>query len=130
MGGRTLEVNLGRHGAEGPSRRVEAGCGGTAAAATRPPEDPEREGTMKTMKTMKAGRWVLLGFNLVLATAILAQPGQAASGRGGDDCMTECFQGWTECVLDHIWGCNYELNQCMQGCLFPVWGPPTDPYPF
>ena len=49
------------------------------------------------MKTTKAGRWVLLGFNLVLATAILAQPGQAASARGGD-CVSDCGLAWSDCV--------------------------------
>lgn len=82
------------------------------------------------MKTTKAGRWVLLGFNVVLATAILAQPGRAASARGGDDCMTECFRGWAGCVLDGEWDCNHELSECSYGCLFDTWGPPSDPYPF
>lgn len=68
------------------------------------------------MKTMKRGRWVLLGLNLVLATAILAQPGQAASARGGD-CVGECVLGWWECVRDGEWGCYYELNRCLEDCL-------------
>ncbi|MDE2943814.1 MAG: hypothetical protein OXT63_06360 [Gemmatimonadota bacterium] len=82
------------------------------------------------MKTTKAGRWVLLGFNLVLATAILAQPGRAASARGGDDCVTGCLRGWSECVLDGEWGCNYEVNECVRECYFPTWGPSSDPYLF
>lgn len=79
------------------------------------------------MKTTKAVRWVLLGFNLVLSTAILAQPGRAASARGGDDCVNECLGGWAECVLDGEWGCNYEVNECLRGCYFPTWGSPSDP---
>lgn len=82
------------------------------------------------MKTTKAGRWALLCFNLVLATAILAQPGQAASARGGGDCTAECIRGWAGCVLDGDWGCHYELNECMLGCILPTWGPSSDPYPF
>ncbi len=82
------------------------------------------------MKTTKAGRWVLLGFNLVLATAILAQPGRAASARGGDDCVNECLRGWSACVLDGEWDCNQEISECVWGCTFPTWGPSSDPYPF
>ena len=79
------------------------------------------------MKTTKAGRWVLLGFNLVLATAILAQPGRAASARA-DDCQTDCIRDWSDCVLDGEWGCSYEVNECLRGCFFPTWGPPSDPH--
>ncbi|MCZ0936423.1 MAG: hypothetical protein OXJ54_14715 [Gemmatimonadetes bacterium] len=80
------------------------------------------------MKTTKAGRWVLLGFNLVLATAILAQPGQAASARGGD-CVSECVLAWSDCVLDGGWGCSYEVGACVEECALSMWGP-SDPDPF
>ena len=67
------------------------------------------------MKMTKAGRWVLLGFNLVLATAILAQPGQAESARGGNDCFAECFRGWAGCVLDGGLGLQLRTQRVRAG---------------
>ena len=78
------------------------------------------------MKITKAGRWVLLGFNLVLATAILAQPGQAASVRGGD-CWEGCMRSWAQCVIDGGWDCNYKVDRCLQTCIFTIWGLDVDP---
>ena len=82
------------------------------------------------MKTTKAGRWVLLGFNLVLATAILAQPGRAASTGGGNDCFMQCFRGWAGCVLEGASDCSYELSECWDGCMSDIWSPPSIPKPF
>ena len=71
---------------------------------------------------MNKGRWILLGFNLVLATAILAQPGQAASAHNGD-CVSDCVLEWTECVLDGGWDCYWRINECLLEKCVPVWRP-------
>lgn len=69
---------------------------------------------------MNKRRRILLGFNIVLAATILAQPG-VASTRSSDDCTAACVREWSECVLDGDWDCYWRINECfVQKCL---WGP-------
>ena len=70
---------------------------------------------------MNKGRWILLGFNLVLATTLLVQPG-AASTRS-DDCVSECVREWAECVQDGGWDCYRRINECLTEKCIPVWRP-------
>ena len=75
---------------------------------------------------MRKRRWALLGANLLLATAILAKPGQAASACYWGDCLCECLNAWSECVMgghgkgDGIWDCGSELNYCLQDTCVPT----------
>lgn len=71
---------------------------------------------------MNKGRWILLGFNLVLATTILVQPGQAAPAQSGD-CVRECMLEWTECIQAGDWDCYWRISECLFEKCFPIWGP-------
>ncbi len=62
---------------------------------------------------MRKRRWVLLSLNLLLATAVLAQPGQAASACQFGDCLCECAQEWGECVVNGDWDCNIQFSRCI-----------------
>ena len=74
---------------------------------------------------MRKRRWVLLGANLLLATAILAQPGQAAQDCYWGGCLCECINEWSECILDGygngdgIGDCYNQLNLCLQDRCVP-----------
>ena len=73
---------------------------------------------------MRKRRWVLLGVNLLLGTAILAQPGQAASASASachsGDCLCECVQEWGECVVNGGWDCNIRFSRCINNKCIPV----------
>lgn len=68
---------------------------------------------------MKKRRWVLLGLNLLLAGAILAEPGHAAAVPAAGDCLTECANEWAHCVLNGSWDCYYQLSTCIAEKCFP-----------
>ena len=61
-------------------------------------------------------RWVLLGFNLLLATAILAQPGEAASACDFNQCTCDCLEVWDECYVpnEDVSPCDRKYNKCMK----------------
>lgn len=61
-------------------------------------------------------RWALLGFNLVLAMAILAQPGQAASECDFKACTCACLEVWDECFEggEKIGRCDKKYDRCMK----------------
>ncbi|WP_419167063.1 hypothetical protein [Candidatus Palauibacter sp.] len=66
----------------------------------------------------------MLGVNLLLGTAILAQPGQAASASAAacqqGDCLCECAQEWGECVVNGGWDCNIRFSRCINKKCIPV----------
>lgn len=61
-------------------------------------------------------RWALLGLNLVLATAILVQPGRAASTCDYNECTCACLEVWDGCFTtwDEAWKCDRKYNRCMK----------------
>lgn len=65
-------------------------------------------------------RWALLAFNLVLATAILVQPGRAASTCDFNDCTCACLGVWDNCFTDwdEVRKCDWLYGFCMwwTGC--------------
>ena len=65
-------------------------------------------------------RWALLGFNLMLATAILVQPGKAASTCDYNACTCACLEVWDGCFTtwDEAWKCDLQYRVCMwwTGC--------------
>ena len=60
-------------------------------------------------------RWALLAFNLMLATAILVQPGAAASTCDFNACTCACLEVWDECFdsTDDAQGCDSRYSWCM-----------------
>lgn len=89
---------------------------------------------------MKKRRWALLGANLLLGMAILAQPGQATAAQGEQatlardraasvcyiqNCLCECVDEWTTCVLDALGqadvpgDCNVDFNRCLRERCYP-----------
>lgn len=71
---------------------------------------------------MNKRRWILLGFNLVLATTILAQPGAAATP-GADPCFFECLTKWWECAVSGGWDCYWRLDECVKVRCPTIWLP-------
>ena len=65
---------------------------------------------------MNKRRWTLLGFNLLLAGAILAEPGRASPVRDGNPCVSVCVREWAQCAMDGDWDCNIVFNECFKGC--------------
>lgn len=61
-------------------------------------------------------RWVLLGFNLLLATAILVQPGEAASACDFNQCTCDCLEVWDECYdsTHEARKCDRKYGKCMR----------------
>lgn len=68
---------------------------------------------------MKKRRWVLLGLNLLLAGAILAEPGHAAAAPAAGDCWAECVNEWARCTLDGQPDCYFRLGTCFAEKCFP-----------
>ena len=61
-------------------------------------------------------RWALLGFNLLLATAILVQPGGATwSTCDFNECTCECLEVWDDCFESGTKAgrCDGKYNWCM-----------------
>lgn len=69
---------------------------------------------------MNKRRWTLLGFNLLLATAILVQPSWAASACDFDPCTCACLAKWDECDDAGGENCDEEYNKCSEKCDGPV----------
>ena len=63
---------------------------------------------------MMKRRWALLGFNLLLATVILVQPGQAASTCDYNACTCACLEVWDECFDSRGENCHRKYNKCMK----------------
>ena len=61
---------------------------------------------------MMKRRWALLGFNLLLATVILVQPGQAASTCDYNACTCACLEVWDACGSGET--CDRRYNKCMK----------------
>lgn len=64
---------------------------------------------------MMKRRWTILGLNLLLATAILAQPG-AATGSTCDfnACACACLEQWDDCYENRKEDCHRKFNKCLR----------------
>lgn len=71
---------------------------------------------------MKKRRWMLLGFNLVLATAILVQPGAAARGceETPRECVCACLAEWDECDENGGKNCDDVFDRCLEKAKCPL----------
>ncbi|WP_420634157.1 hypothetical protein [Candidatus Palauibacter sp.] len=69
---------------------------------------------------MGTRRWILLGLNLLLATAILAQPRKAASARNSEDCLDICGAEWSACVENEGWDCHFRFSRCLEETCWPI----------
>ncbi|WP_419161119.1 hypothetical protein [Candidatus Palauibacter sp.] len=66
---------------------------------------------------MNKRRWALLGFNLLLATAILVQPGAAASWACDFEvCICACLADWDDCDEGGGETCEADYAECEKGC--------------
>ena len=64
---------------------------------------------------MMKRRWALLGFNLMLATAILVQPGGATwSTCDFNECACACLEEWDECFESKEEDCHRKFNKCLR----------------
>ena len=65
---------------------------------------------------MNKRRWTLLGFNLLLAAAIVAQPAWARSACDFDVCTCACLVDWDACEEAGGESCDAKFNKCYDKC--------------